>query len=353
MKKVIMLIGCLMMVIAASAQVNWEDSVKVYQELIHKGEASGYEKLARCYLEGKGVDHNFPQAFWLILQSANELGEERANQFFLNMSEDDVDRVKYEAAKAFVMGDAQKLRDVNKRLAEMDAGSSELFEGLLCLIEKKNDEASRHFSNAIEFGCKFATLFKGAIQQPYSEEKHINTLLELAKTYPFVYCFLGDLMAESSRADLMKRAKAIEYYKMADEYACLSKEGRAFIERQSDRNDNLSAVTEEGEYEEMIPDSIPIESVRDNFDLEIKEVELTDRYGVTVQDGKYGIRDFEKQENVTEIMYDETYPSYRKKVMDEYITYFYIRVGNQSGVVGITESSNETMTIMAPPQKEE
>lgn len=105
--------------------------------------------------------------------------------------------------------------------------------------------------------------------------------------------------------------------------------------------------------EEWIPDSIPIESVNDDFDLEIKEVELTDRYGVVVQDGKYGIRDFEKQENVTEIMYDEVYPSYRKKVMDEYITYFYIRMGNQSGVVGITESSNQTMTIMAPPKSEE
>ena len=39
--------------------------------------------------------------------------------------------------------------------------------------------------------------------------------------------------------------------------------------------------------------------------------------------------------------------------MDIFITYFYIRVGNQSGVVGITESSNQTMTITAPPQKEE
>ena len=352
MRKVL-LIGCLMMAIAASAQENWEDSVKVYQEQIRKGDVEYYEKLARCYLEGKGVDHNFPQAFWLILQAANELGEVRGNQFFLNISEDDVDRVKYEAAKAFVMGDVQKLREVNKRLTEMDAGSSELVEGLLCLIEKKNDEAARHFSNAIELGCKFAALFKGVIQQPYSEEEHINTLQEMAKTYPFVYCFLGDLMAESSGGDLTKRVKAIEYYKMADEYACLSKEGRAFLERQNDRNNNLSAVTEENEYEEMIPDSIPIESVRDNFDLEIKEVELTDRYGVVVQDGKYGSRDFEKQENVTEIMYDEAYPSYRKKVMDEYITYFYIRMGNQSGVVGITESSNQTMTIMAPPKSEE
>lgn len=345
-----MLFICLMTAIAASAQENWEDSVKVYQEQIHEGDASGYEKLARCYLEGKGVDHNFPQAFWLILQVASEIGEERANQFFLNISEDDVDRVKYEAAKAFVMGDAQKLRDVNKRLAEIDAGSGELVEGLLNLIEKKSDEASMHFSKAIELGCKFAALFKGAIQQPYSEEKHISTLLELAKDYPFVYCSLGDMMVNAT--DPVKRAKAIEYYKMANEYACLSKEGRTFLERQSDRNDNLSAVTEEDEYEEMISDSISIESVKDDFDLEIKEVELTDRYGVTVQGGKYGIRDFEKQENVTEIMYDEAYPSYRKKVMDEYITYFYIRVGNQSGVVGITESSNQTMTIMAPPQKE-
>ncbi len=105
--------------------------------------------------------------------------------------------------------------------------------------------------------------------------------------------------------------------------------------------------------EEWIPDSIPNDSVKDDFDLEIAEVELTNRYGVVVQGGKYGIRDFKKQENVTEIIFDEANPSYRKKVMDEYITYFYIRVGNQSGVVGITESSNHTMTIMAPPKSEE
>ena len=147
-------------------------------------------KLAECYHEGKGVEHNFLQAFWLIMQAAEELGEKRASQFFLNMPEDDVDRVKYEAAKAFVMGDVQTLREVNKRLAKMDAGSGELVEGLLSMIEKKNDEASKHFSKAIELGCKFAALFKGAVQQPYSEEEHIKTLRELAKDYPFVYRFL-------------------------------------------------------------------------------------------------------------------------------------------------------------------
>ena len=172
------------------AQENWEDSVKVYQEKIQNGDAGAYLKLAECYHKGKGVEHNFPQTFWLIMQAADKLGEDRANQFFMDMPEDDVDRVKYEAAKAFVMGDAQKLRDVNKRLAELDAGSGELVEGLLAMIEKKNDEASKHFSKAIELGCKFAALFKGAVQQTYSEEEHANTLRELAKDYPFVYTFL-------------------------------------------------------------------------------------------------------------------------------------------------------------------
>ena len=146
--------------------------------------------MAACYHEGKGVEHNFLQAFWLTMQAANELGEERANQSFLDMPEDDIDRVKYEAARAFIAGDAQKLREVNRRLAEKDAGSGELVEGLLSMLTKKNDEASLHFSKAVELGCKFAALFKGAMQQPYSEEEHTNTLRELAKDYPFVYSFL-------------------------------------------------------------------------------------------------------------------------------------------------------------------
>ena len=351
----VLLLFCLMVAIAASAQVNWEDSVKVYRDQARNGDVDAYEKLARCYLEGKGVDHNIVMTLWMMIQAYNDSNsvDKHTILLFQNLPEGHVDKIKMEAILAYTQGDFVKLREINKRLITVDPGSGELVEGVLYQMNDNNEEAARHFTKAEELGCAFAGVFKWTVQKPNLEEEYINTLLNIAPKYPIVYNSLGDFMVQTIDKDKDREAQAVEYYKMADEYASLSKYGKAFLEYLSKWNEKHSVTTREEDYEEVIPDSIPIESVNDDFDLEIKEVELTDRYGVVVQGGKYGIRDFEKQENVTEIMYDKAYPSYRKKVMDEYITYFYIRMGNQSGVVGITESSNQTMTIMAPPKSEE
>ena len=109
--------------------------------------------------------------------------------------------------------------------------------------------------------------------------------------------------------------------------------------------------------EEWIPDSIEVDSIAMDEescqDLDISDCELTNRYGVIIQGGKYGIRDYEKKENVTEIIYDYASPAFRRKVEDEYITYFSVSSNGHNGIVGIIESSNKIMTIMAPPQEEE
>jgi len=105
--------------------------------------------------------------------------------------------------------------------------------------------------------------------------------------------------------------------------------------------------------EEWIPDSIEecIEidttATNDEKDLVISDCELTDRYGLIVTGSKYGIRDFEKNENVTEVIYDDAAPAFRRRVEDEYITYFYIRQGECCGIVSIFESTNHLMTIMS------
>lgn len=108
--------------------------------------------------------------------------------------------------------------------------------------------------------------------------------------------------------------------------------------------------------EKWIPDSIEVDSVvmdEDSCqDLEISDCELTNRYGLIAIGGKYGIRDYEKKENVTEIIYDDASPGFRRKVEDEYITYFYIRQGERSGMVGIIESTNDVMTIMSSESSE-
>ena len=102
---------------------------------------------------------------------------------------------------------------------------------------------------------------------------------------------------------------------------------------------------------EWIPDSIEVDSIAMDeescHDLEISDCELTDRYGLIVTGGKYGIRDNEKKENVTEVIYDDASPAFRRKVEDEYFTYFYIMKDGRKGIVGIAESTNNVMTIMS------
>lgn len=109
--------------------------------------------------------------------------------------------------------------------------------------------------------------------------------------------------------------------------------------------------------EECIPDSIEVDSVvmdEDSCqDHEISDCELTNRYGLIVTGGKYGIRDYEKKENVTEVIYDDANPGFRRKVENEYITYFYIRQGERNGMVGIIESTNDVMTFMSSSESSE
>lgn len=109
--------------------------------------------------------------------------------------------------------------------------------------------------------------------------------------------------------------------------------------------------------EESITDSIEVNAVavdKENpEDIKISDCELTNRYGLIATGGKYGIRDNEKKENVTEVIYDDASPAFRRKVEDEYITYFYIRQGEHNGMVGIIESTNDVMTIMSSSESSE
>ena len=50
--------------------------------------------------------------------------------------------------------------------------------------------------------------------------------------------------------------------------------------------------------------------------------DITDHYGVVYKDGKCGIYDFIKNENVTRIEYSYLWYAYRKEFEGEYFTYF-------------------------------
>ena len=79
---------------------------------------------------------------------------------------------------------------------------------------------------------------------------------------------------------------------------------------------------------------------------------LDDRYAVVYKDGKCGIYDLRKEENVTRIEYGYLRFSFRKEMEGEYYTYFFWEEETTQGVIGIAEVNNQFISI-AMPKKED
>lgn len=72
---------------------------------------------------------------------------------------------------------------------------------------------------------------------------------------------------------------------------------------------------------------------------------ITDHYGVVYKDGKCGIYDLLKHENVTRIEYSYLWYAYRKEFEGEYFTYFSWEEPGTLGVVGVAEANNQFVAI--------
>ena len=78
-----------------------------------------------------------------------------------------------------------------------------------------------------------------------------------------------------------------------------------------------------------------------------------DRYGVVWKDGKCGIYDISKWENVTRIAYKDLWFSFRKEMEGEYYSYFGWDEDNTKGVIGVAEVNNQFVTICMPKNDDE
>ncbi|MBQ9230615.1 MAG: hypothetical protein IJ190_05455 [Prevotella sp.] len=74
----------------------------------------------------------------------------------------------------------------------------------------------------------------------------------------------------------------------------------------------------------------------------------SDRYGVVWRDGKCGVYDISKQENVTRIEYKDLWFSFRKEIEGEYYSYFGWDEDATKGVIGVAEVNNQFITISMP-----
>lgn len=75
-------------------------------------------------------------------------------------------------------------------------------------------------------------------------------------------------------------------------------------------------------------------------------------YGVVYKDGKCGIYDLVKRENVTRIEYSYLWYAYRREFEGEYYTYFSWEEPETIGVVGVAEDNNQSMAISMPKNQD-
>lgn len=80
---------------------------------------------------------------------------------------------------------------------------------------------------------------------------------------------------------------------------------------------------------------------------------LDDRYAVVYKDGKCGIYDLQKEENVTRIEYGYLRFSFRKEMEGEYYTFFSWEEDNTLGVIGIAEVNNQFISIAMPKKDDD
>lgn len=81
--------------------------------------------------------------------------------------------------------------------------------------------------------------------------------------------------------------------------------------------------------------------------------DVTDRYGVVYKDGKCGIYDLVKHENVTRMEYKELWYSFRREIEGEYFSYFGWEEDDSKGVIGVAEVNNHFVAISMPKYRGE
>ena len=81
--------------------------------------------------------------------------------------------------------------------------------------------------------------------------------------------------------------------------------------------------------------------------------DVTDHYGVVYKDGKCGIYDLIKHENVTQIAYSYLWFAFRKEQEGEYYTYFSWEESDTIGVIGVAEVNNHFIGLSMPKKKDE
>jgi len=192
MRKFVLIVFALLALTIGTYAENWSDSVQTYMAQAQKLKAEAYMKLAVCYHEGKGVEHNLPMVL-AMLKGAEKYGEGLSTEkFFASLDAEDEDRKTYEE---FIKLETSGIEDFDVVMGIAKRGGE--------LMEKMIQVAW--------------------LQRNGKVEEAVTLMAELAERIPACYAKLGDYYKERDRE------KALEYYRLADKWACLNSEGAEML----------------------------------------------------------------------------------------------------------------------------
>ena len=192
MRRFVLTIYTLLVYIIGAYAENWSDSIQTYMYQAHALNAGAYMKLAVCYHEGKGVEHNLPMVL-AMLKGAEKYGEGMSTEkFFASLGAEEADRKTYEG------------------LMKLEESGIEDFDVVMAVAKRGGELMEKMIQVAW-------------LQRRGNAYEAVMLMTELAERIPACYSKLGDYYKERDRE------KALEYYRLADKWACLNSAGAEML----------------------------------------------------------------------------------------------------------------------------
>lgn len=192
MRKLVLIVYALLTSIVGGYAENWSDSIQTYMYQAHMLNAEAYMKLAVCYHEGNGVEHNLPMVLAMLKGAEKYGGRKATERFFASLDVENTDRKTYE--------ELMKLEDSG--IEDYD---------IVMAVAKRGGELMEKMIQVAWF------------QRSGKDEEAVMLMTELAERIPACYAKLGDYYKDSDRE------KALEYYRLADKWACLNSAGAEML----------------------------------------------------------------------------------------------------------------------------
>lgn len=198
----------------AEQVTNWTDSVALYREQARQGDAEAYLKLACCYHEGKGVEHDLPMMLQMMRMALQYDCTLDTIKLINSLTPGSADRLVMEAIIAIDQDQYDTAYAKASQLASLGDSNTEFVRGLIALGTDYVEEALSLLHIAASQGSMLAQLFVAF------REDDQQTCLLLAPHFPYVYCSLARINYPI-HWDPREDDQAAMYYRRADSLLCL------------------------------------------------------------------------------------------------------------------------------------